>query len=355
MRQGVTHLAITDYQYVFFIHLAWTLPAIAIRYLLYSVKDTATWFIAKRLTVIDCERMKKIVFVPGKNPKPHPPEHKRQLWRCLVEGVRRVDETTAALLSKDEDCFQLIAWNHLYYQQYKSIEADLPAIDALLAKPGPTQEDMDEAGHWRLRTSRLLYKLADHFPILIDLLPDPSVKAAIKETERYFHNEDEIADQVRELLKQPLREMFDSGDEILLIGHSMGSVIAWDSLWELWNGEENLGRVDLFLTLGSPLAMEFVRHRLLGAKADEAHRYTGNIRRWLNISSVGDLTALDRGVTDDFAGMIKAGLVESIHDEYKDVYNYFRNEYGLNVHRSYGYLVNRNVGRAISDWWRQSG
>jgi len=298
--------------------------------------------------------MKKIVFIPGKNPKPHPLEHQRQLWRCLLEGVRRVDKSTARLLAKDEDCFQLIAWNHLYYEQYKSLEADLPAIDALLARPGPSQEDREEASHWHLKTARLLYTIADHFPFLINLLPDPSVKASIKETDRYFHNKDEIADRVRELLKQPLRKMFANGDQVLLIGHSMGSVIAWDSLWELWNGEENRGRVDLFLSLGSPLGMEFVRHRLLGAGADEAHRYTGNIHRWLNISSVGDLTALDRGVADDFNGMLKAGLTQSIHDEFEDVYNYFRNQDGLNVHRSYGYLVNPHVGQAISNWWRQS-
>jgi AcrR family transcriptional regulator len=196
--------------------------------------------------------------------------------------------------------------------------------------------------------------VGDRFPVLINLIPDPSVKAAIKETERYFHNKDEIADQIREKLKQPLREMFAADDRVLLIGHSMGSIISWDSLWELWNGEANPGKVDLFLSLGSPLAMEFVRHRILGARAGEAHRYTGNMRRWLNISSVGDLTALDQGVADDFGEMVEKGLIESIQDEYKNVYNYFRNEDGLNVHRSYGYLVNRFVGRAIANWWREA-
>jgi hypothetical protein len=298
--------------------------------------------------------MNRIIFVPGKNPKPHPPEHRAQLWRCLVEGVRRADQSAAASLAENEDCFQLIAWNHLYYEQYKSVEADLPAIDALIAKPGPTEEDKDEARHWHIKTSRMLYTIGDHFPLLIGLIPDPSIKAAIRETERYFHNKGEIADQIRELLKQPLRDMFSSGDRVLLIGHSMGSIISWDSMWELWNGEANPGRVDLFLSIGSPLGMEFVRHRLLGAKADDAHRYTGNIRRWINISSIGDLTALDRGVANDYEEMLERGLVEEIRDEYRDVYNYFRNVDGLNVHRSYGYLVNSTVGETIAEWWRKS-
>ena len=277
------------------------------------------------------------------------------LWRCLVEGVRRVDQAVATELAESDKCFHLVAWNHAYYQQYKSIESDLPAIDALIAKRGPDKRDREEANSWHVKTARLLYMLADHFPVLIDLLPDPDVKAAIKETDRYFNNRDEIADEVREMLKQPLREMFAENERVLLVGHSMGSIISWDSLWELWNGEANPGKVDLFLSLGSPLAMEFVRHRLLGARADPAHRYTGNIRRWHNISSVGDLTALDRGVADDFGDMLKMGLTDSIRDEYKGVYNHFRNEYGLNVHRSYGYLVNRHVGRAIANWWRESG
>jgi hypothetical protein len=66
------------------------------------------------------------------------------------------------------------------------------------------------------------------------------------------------------------------------------------------------------------------------------------------------LTALDQGVADDFGEMVEKGLIESIQDEYKNVYNYFRNEDGLNVHRSYGYLVNRFVGRAIANWWREA-
>ena len=60
-----------------------------------------------------------------------------------------------------------------------------------------------------------------------------------------------------------LRGMLAEGDRILLNGHSMGSIIAYDSLWELWHGEGNQSKVDLYLTLGSPLGMHYVRRRLL--------------------------------------------------------------------------------------------
>ena len=70
---------------------------------------------------------------------------------------------------------------------------------------------------------------------------------------------------MRELLKAPLREMLARGERVLVIGHSMGSVIAYDSLWELTHIEKNPGRADLFLTIGSPLGMvRFTQQRLLG-------------------------------------------------------------------------------------------
>jgi len=296
--------------------------------------------------------MNRIVYVPGKNPKPHPREHETQLWRCLLAGVQHANPEVAEQLRRREETLALVSWNYRYYGRYKSMEEDLPWIDILLDKSGPSEQDKREAGHWRNKSARILYSLVDQLHFLINLIPDPTLRASIKDTEHYFFNLKECADSVREMLKQTLRQMFSTDDRILLIGHSMGSIIVWDSLWELWHGEENPGRVDMFLSLGSPLGMRYVRERLLGAKAGLEHRYPGNIKQWINIASVGDLTALDRGVRNDYRKMEKLGLVEFIRDEYKDVYNWFRNEKGLNVHRSYGYLANPDVGKVIADWWQ---
>jgi hypothetical protein len=50
--------------------------------------------------------------------------------------------------------------------------------------------------------------------------------------------------------------------------------------------------------------------------------------------------------------MLKLGLIESITDVNGGIFNFFRNEAGLNVHRSYGYLVNPRVGEVIARWWK---
>lgn len=297
------------------------------------------------------ETANRILYIPGKNPKPPPNEHRPQLLRALLRGVERVDPAVARDIERNAKAFMVIAWNPLYYQSYKSLDPDLRWIDALQLRTGPSEADLQEAQSFRRRIAWLLYTLADIFNFLIPLLPDPAVKNTIRETARYFSNEGGIGEQVREMLKVPLRRMFAEGRRILIIGHSMGSVVAYDTLWDLTHIEKNPERVDLFLTIGSPLGMRFTQQRLRGVHERKTARYPHDIRRWVNIAAQGDLTALDPTLRDDFGDMIRLGLIESITDVNGGVYNYFRNEQGLNVHRSYGYLVNPRVGKVIADWW----
>jgi hypothetical protein len=302
---------------------------------------------------VEFNRRNRIIFIPGKNPKPPPEEYRRQLLRSLLRGVERADPTVALMIEAEPEVFMLIPWNPLYYQSYKSLDADLPWVDALLKRSGPTKQDVEEALSFRHRIAWLLRSIGDLLHFLIPLLPDPAVKNTVRETARYFSNEGGIGEQVRELLKVPLRKIFADGDRILIIGHSMGSVIAYDALWELTHIEKNPGQVDLLLTIGSPLGMRFTQERLQGVHGKGAHRYPHNIRRWVNITSQGDVTALDPNLRDDFKAMLELGLVKSIMDFNGGIFNYFRDDLGLNVHRSYGYLVNPRVGEVIADWWKE--
>jgi hypothetical protein len=50
--------------------------------------------------------------------------------------------------------------------------------------------------------------------------------------------------------------------------------------------------------------------------------------------------------------MVSRGAVSGITDIADGVYNHYRDSHGLNVHKSYGYLVNRHVARVIAEWWK---
>lgn len=295
---------------------------------------------------------RQIIYVPGKNPKPPELQQLELLWRTLLEGVRRAEPEVADDLSQHKNDFRIFAWNQFFYNETKDISLDLPWIDTLINKHGPSKEDMQEAQHWHKKLSRFLYALTDYVPYLINVMPDIIRQTAL-ELNRYFQNRHNVAAEIREKLKQQLRPLLESNTRILLIGHSLGSVIAYDTLWELSHEEGLAGKVDLFLTLGSPLGLTYVQHRLLGAYNTGRLKYPANIKRWENISSVGDITSLNKLFHDDYSEMVELGMIEDIQDHCKGIYNFFRNDKGLNCHRSYGYLVNPAVGKVIADWWNR--
>jgi hypothetical protein len=291
---------------------------------------------------------RQIIFIPGMNPKPPQAQHRDMLWHTLLEGVRRAKPEAASRISALPECFRLVSWNYLYYRRYRDAGLDLPWIESLLEKPAADRHDIQQAHSWNRRLNRLAYQIGDLFPQLIRWLPKHA-RATIRATQFYFSNERNIAYHIREQLKRVLRPLLDDRIPVLLIGHSLGSVIAYDTLWELSHIEQHRGKTD-FLSIGSPLGMRFVQHRLLGSHYHDAMRYPTNIRRWINLSAVGDITALDRRIHDDFRAMLKLGLIDSIEDHCGGIYNTYRDEDGLNCHRSYGYLVNPAVGKIIADW-----
>ena len=147
------------------------------------------------------------------------------------------------------------------------------------------------------------------------------------------------------------RAAWEAGRPILLIGHSMGSVIAYDSLWEMTHDGRDDLQIDLFLTMGSPLGQNYLQKRIMGHDKRGSERFPHNIRRWVNVTAVSDMTAIDPHLQNDFGDMVGLGLVEILEDI--EVFNYFRLDGELNVHAEYGYLVNEATASIVVDWWRE--
>lgn len=297
-------------------------------------------------------RNEHIIYVPGMKPKPPAEDHRAMLWRCLLNGVRRADPDWVEPLRGHPEAFELAAWSTLFYHEQTSIDSDLPGIERLLRLDGPEPEDLREARHWHKRIAQFVYLLSDAFPWLIDLVANPAMKATLQDARRYFRDEEGRATRIRQRVTEELRAATDAGRRIMLVGHSLGSVIAFDVLWELSRRERSDVRIDEFVTLGSPLGLNFVQHRMLGAREPGDRRYPDNIRRWTNLSAIGEMTSLDRSMADDYAPMLRSGLIESINDR-TDLGTYFRGPLGLNVHKCYGYMANVQTGQVIVDWLRR--
>lgn len=291
-----------------------------------------------------------VVFVPGKNAKPPPAVHGEVLWRC-IEAAARGDTPSAAtdmrLLRRH---FHIVGWNRSYYGRDADIGVDLPWVARMLNAAEPAPMTASEKCHILLL--RAAYWLGDRLPQLEKWFADADARQMLEDTHRYFENVEGVARQIRAQTKAALLPLLAAGHEVMLIGHSLGSVIAYDTLWELSWVDGAAGRIDQFLTLGSPLGAHYVRRRLSGRGENGVRRYPANIRHWTNVSADGDVVALDRGLHHDFHHMLEWGLLEDLVDHRRGVQTLFRTAAGPNHHRCYGYFFNPLVARLITAWMR---
>jgi hypothetical protein len=290
-----------------------------------------------------------LLYVPGLRPKPPPAIHRQELLRCAVEGVGRIDSEVAAQIRGSDRSLDIVGWTYDFYGEHRDIELDRGGIEQVLQQREASHKDIAEAVTFKRRAVRWLYRAADRLPFLIPQLADENMQLHLRDLRRYVTNEADAADAARRFLKMPLRAAWKSHRPVLLIGHSMGSVIAYDTLWQLSRESGDELRVDL-LTLGSPLGQRYIQRRLNGCTETGERRYPDNVRHWVNVAAVGEMTAIDMTVRNDFADMIALGLTDEITDI--AVYNYFRHQGVLNVHSEYGYLVNAATATQIRDWWR---
>lgn len=291
-----------------------------------------------------------LIYVPGLLPKPEPGLHRAALLRCLQAGVERVDPDVAMALSARRETFDIVSWTYGFYGEHREAELDAPAIDALIAQQKVAEQDIVEASSFRRRLARSIFALGDMLPFLIPHIANEQQELHLRDLRRYVMNRNGVAEAIRGMLKERLREAHAAGRPILLIAHSMGSVIAFEALWQLSRAHREPMRVDLLLTMGSPLGQRYIQNRLKNRDAIGTVRYPDNIARWINLSAVGDLTAIDPQLETDFGEMVEAGLVETIDDRL--IYNWFRLDGELNTHSEYGYLINPETAEIVSNWWR---
>jgi hypothetical protein len=291
-----------------------------------------------------------VIYIPGLLPKPEPEKHREALLCCLLAGLRRVDAPVADAIEATRGSFDIVSWTYDFYRKHRDIDIDRAAIEAVILQAEASATDIAEASAWARRLTRWIYTLGDMLPFLIPHLASERMEVHLRDLLRYEHNKNGIADHVRRMLKVPLLAASGGQHPVLLIGHSMGSVIAYDALWELSHTHGNPVSIDLLLTMGSPLGQRFMQRRMNGHDRSGADRYPHNIRRWKNLTAIGDLTAIDPWLANDFGEMLELGLVESIDDE--EIFNFFRLNGELNVHAEYGYLSNEKTALTIAAWWR---
>ena len=155
--------------------------------------------------------------------------------------------------------------------------------------------------------------------------------------------------KANELIKERLavKLMAHRDDDIMLISHSMGSVIAFDVL----TGLSPDIRINTFITIGSPLGFPFIISKIASGQKHEGNHTShvitpGSIlKHWYNYSDILDKVAFNYKLSDDFS---ENGFgVKPV--DFIVVNNYEVN--GIrNPHKSYGYLRTPEFANILNEF-----
>ncbi|WP_033263575.1 hypothetical protein [Amycolatopsis vancoresmycina] len=150
----------------------------------------------------------------------------------------------------------------------------------------------------------------------------PSIAAFTHDVYRYLRN---IG--IRDRIETGVRAAFTAGEPTVVVGHSLGSVVAYNLLCR--DGEREGWNVPLFVTLGSPLAVTAIKRQLSPV------RHPACAARWFNASDPRDIVALHPLAAPYFPATPPV-------ENKTDVENPTANRHGIS-----GYLEDAEVARRI--------
>ncbi len=162
--------------------------------------------------------------------------------------------------------------NERLYKLATDLAADLRQVKAMTVKPD------------------------EKFPDVPDAVADAILKLLLKDVGIYFFDATR-----RSEIKARLLALLTDGEEYIVIGHSMGSVITYDVLRTFAGSAVS---VPLYLTLGSPLGLPTIqRHLKVLAELNEVDKLPCPIKPqvWHNFASYGDPVCSDMTLANEFA------------------------------------------------------
>lgn len=137
-----------------------------------------------------------------------------------------------------------------------------------------------------------------------------------------------LKEKIDDLVKQQLFDDLGDGEEVIVISHSLGTVVAYALLRRL----RRCVKAKLLLTAGSPLGIQIVQNRL-----GPPLICLPNVAKWVNASDPEDFVALRPKLTQENFGC-------------GDIENFVELDNGRkDAHDILQYLKHGEVSRAIAD------
>ena len=297
-------------------------------------------------------RSRVIIGIHGLGKKP-PPKIIEAWWhKAIMEGLHHIKHPGVFFR------FELVYWADILHPQPLNVDEKDPKSPQYIEFPyvPATSFTGKPPGKMRRKILDFLEKHMDKIFVKKDMtasfesVTNLIIRHYFKDLDLYYsstiRNEDDREIPARELIRQRLIEILQKhrNKNILLIAHSMGSIISFEVLQ---SGKDEL-EIDTLVTIGSPLGQPIVISKIMAEfhqAVDEKlkPRTPENIRKkWFNLSDLEDNVAMNYNLADDFE-MNSHG----IRPEDSEVYNNYTFEQKRNPHKSYGYLRTPEISKII--------
>jgi hypothetical protein len=156
------------------------------------------------------------------------------------------------------------------------------------------------------------------------------INQALAQVSAYFTDE-----TIREAAQEAVDRLI-GPETTVVIGHSLGTVVAYEVIYARYGQANGNTSLPLFLTLGSPLGLRTVIYERL---IPQPPCFPGGVVRWANIVSPDDLVAAEPALDGMFPGQGAAG----------DRWMNCTVDNGSEPHNASFYLTKPETGKTIAD------
>jgi hypothetical protein len=303
---------------------------------------------------------KVIIGVHGLNNKPPRPTLAEWWKKSLIEGLEHVG------VKNPDFKYRMVYWADLLYSQPQHTKQHWAFDDLYNKEPYIAAKKGELKAHkdgWRdsLR-AKARGAIGDTVDWLkgdfgVDEIADWALGRLLKDLAFYYSNKNienrakpPALEPARKLLRsevaRAVKEEHAAGNEILLIGHSMGSITSYDALRGIGRERNNKVEVANFVTIGSPLGLPHVKHKIIdewtkrrGFEGGDPQLRTPTVVTggWTNFADRKDPVAVDIHLGDDFEANAKGvGVKDDLI--LNDYHTFQKRKRKNNHHKSYGYL-----------------
>lgn len=301
-------------------------------------------------------RKKRIIIaIHGLDNKPCKKILKKWWQKSIIEGLSLHEHE----VNKFE--FEMVYWAHVLYEQ--PLDPTINEEEHPLYLDEPYVPMVTEK---KVRRKSRLKRLFDKFEGVVDglflsknnfinfeYIFNAVIKRSFRDLDTYYNDDLKMDTQLdephaREKIRNHLREALQEhkNKEIMLIAHSMGSIIAYDVIYELQSEVD----IHTFITIGSPLGLPMIMKKIFEQQKQSFDptsklKTPENVHRWYNHADEHDRVAMNSDLAQEFeANNLGIKPIDSA------IENDFKHWKTGNAHKSYGYLRTPEIAKIIGSF-----